>query len=186
MTNYLKTNAWIDQETKLLVFEQSFLNMNINAFVQFRIVFEFVEGGAIIPTLTIQQLKNVELSDYTFSVNLTVFIALLLYEFIEIIRIIKYRQITFLSLYKLILTFIDLVILALIFYGSNILSEAIDNFILDPKGSPKFSKVFLIQHHFISLVATSLFLHSFLLIHILSTLNAVRRKVLEQLFFKSI
>ncbi|CAG5085760.1 Oidioi.mRNA.OKI2018_I69.PAR.g10996.t2.cds [Oikopleura dioica] len=86
MTDFLRKNAWFDQETKLLIFEQSFLNMNINAFVQLRVVFEFVEGGAIIPSLTIQQLKNVELTDYTFAFNLIVFITLLLYETVESTR----------------------------------------------------------------------------------------------------
>ncbi|CAG5104817.1 Oidioi.mRNA.OKI2018_I69.chr1.g1570.t1.cds [Oikopleura dioica] len=183
MTNYLRKNAWFDQNTKLLIFEQSFLNMNINAFAQFRVVFEFAEGGAIIPSLTIQQLKNVELTDYTFSFNLIVFIALLLYETIEIFSILRKREVSFLSLYKIMLTMIDVVILAFIILRSNYLSEAIDNFNLDPKGAPTFSKVFLIQHHFISLVAMSLFLHSFLLIHILSTLNAVRqyKSILKQL-----
>ena len=51
MLNYLRKNAWFDQKTKLLIFEQSFLNMNINSFVKFRVIFEFVEGGAILPTL---------------------------------------------------------------------------------------------------------------------------------------
>ena len=51
MINYLRKNAWFDQNTKLLIFEQSFLNMNINAFVKLRVIFEFVDGGAILPTL---------------------------------------------------------------------------------------------------------------------------------------
>ncbi|CAG5104868.1 Oidioi.mRNA.OKI2018_I69.chr1.g1620.t1.cds [Oikopleura dioica] len=51
MINYLQENAWFDQETKLLIFEQSFLNMNINSFLKLRVVFEFVDGGAILPTL---------------------------------------------------------------------------------------------------------------------------------------
>ena len=56
MINYLRNNAWFDQKTKLLIFEQSFLNMNINSFLQLRVIFEFVDGGAILPTLA--RLKN--------------------------------------------------------------------------------------------------------------------------------
>ena len=124
----------------------------------------------------IQQLKNTELSDYTFSLSLTIFIALLLIETREITIVIKNRQWSFLSVYKSILFALDVTILVLIIVRAQNLSEGIANFVLDPKGSPKFSSVFLVQHHFLSLVAISSFLHSFLLIHILSTLNAVGRK----------
>ncbi|CBY17812.1 unnamed protein product, partial [Oikopleura dioica] len=182
MTSYLRDAAWIDQHTKTLIFEQSFMNMNIKAFLQLRIVFEFVEGGSILPTLTLQQLKNVELSDLTFAASLATFTALLLYQIIEIINIVNMRQLSFLFVFKAALCVADISIFALIVLRGLYLSEAIEHFLLDPKGTPKFANVFLLQHHFTPLVAMSLFMHTLLLIHILSTLNAVQYKsILKQL-----
>ena len=182
MTNYLRDAAWIDQNTKTLVFEQSFLNMNIEAFIQLRIVFEFVEGGAILPTLTLQQLKNVDLADSTFAACLATFTAMLFYQVFEIIQLVKSRQLSFLSIFKAAICAADISVFVLVVLRGAYLSQAIDYFLLDPKGAPRFAKVFLMQHHFIPLIAMSLFMHTLLLIHILSTLNAVQRKIESSLF----
>ena len=182
MTKYLRDAAWIDQNTKTLVFEQSFLNMNVEAFIQLRIVFEFVEAGAILPTLTLQQLKNVELADSTFAASFATFTAMLFYQIFEIFQLAKSRQLSFLFIFKAALCAADVSVFALVALRGAFLSQAIDHFLLDPKGTPRFAKVFLLQHHFTPLVAMSLFMHTLLLIHILSTLNAVRRKIFNSRF----
>jgi hypothetical protein len=144
--------------------------------------FEFVEAGAILPTLTLQQLKNVELADSTFAASFATFTAMLFYQFFEIFQLAKSRQLSFLFIFKAALCAADVSVFALVALRGAFLSQAIDHFLLDPKGTPRFAKVFLLQHHFTPLVAMSLFMHTLLLIHILSTLNAVRRKIFNSRF----
>ena len=87
MIKELFENAWADGKTELVIFEQGFLNMNINSFIQLRLVYEFQQGGAIFPSLSIQQLKNVDLSNSILAISLSVFSALLLYELYTVARV---------------------------------------------------------------------------------------------------
>lgn len=39
-------NQWLDNQTDLIMFEQTYFNANVNIIVLFRISFEHVSGGA--------------------------------------------------------------------------------------------------------------------------------------------
>ena len=39
-------NQWLDNQTDLIMFEQTYFNANVNIIVLFRISFEYVSGGA--------------------------------------------------------------------------------------------------------------------------------------------
>ncbi|CBY33531.1 unnamed protein product [Oikopleura dioica] len=176
MINELFENAWVDGKTELVIFEQSFLNMNINSFIQVRIIYEFQEGGAIFPSLSIQQFKNVELSNTILALSLSVFSTFLLYEIFTVGKILYYFDLTFVSVFQIVLCLLDGGVFAIYILRTYFLASAIEHFVMDPKGNPKFADVFLLQFYFISLVAVSLFLHTLFLIHILSTLTIVRSK----------
>ena len=55
----------LQKKSTVVIFEQSFLQAHSNAFIQLRIIFELVDGGGVVSSLTIQQLRNVDLSDNT-------------------------------------------------------------------------------------------------------------------------
>ncbi|CBY12240.1 unnamed protein product [Oikopleura dioica] len=169
----LKKHKWMDSETSLLIFEQSFLQAHSNAFVQLRVIFEIVDGGGVVSSLTICQLRKVDLSDNVVAFSLALFCVFLVAQLVFCLKLLFKRQCSFYVFFHVIIMFLDLSIVSLFFYRSELLRLAMDRFTMNPKGTPEFGLLFLVQYHFNSLVSVSLFLHTLYLIHIFSTLNIV-------------
>jgi len=169
----LKKHKWMDSETSLLIFEQSFLQAHSNAFVQLRVIFEIVDGGGVVSSLTIRQLRKVDLSDNVVAFSLALFCVFLVAQLVFCLKLLFKRQYSFYVFFHVIIMFLDLSIVSLFFYRSELLRLAMDRFTMNPKGTPEFGLLFLVQYHFNSLVSVSLFLHTLYLIHIFSTLNIV-------------
>ncbi|CAG5094716.1 Oidioi.mRNA.OKI2018_I69.XSR.g13805.t1.cds [Oikopleura dioica] len=170
----LRKNKWIDLKSSVVIFEQSFLQAHSNAFIQLRIIFELVDGGGVVSSLTIQQLRNVDLSDNTIAVSLTIFGFFLAAQIIYCLKLFTLKKLSFYSFFHFGIMCMDLSIVVIFIYRTELLRQTMATFTMNPKGTPNFGKLFLVQYHFFSLVSVSLFLHILYLIHIFSTLNIVR------------
>ena len=85
--NFLEKEQWLDEETDVLFFEQTFYNGNLNSFLMLRISFEKTHGGILAGQLDIKQMvyKNPKSSTSLF-VCYIVFLVNFLVEFIQLIK----------------------------------------------------------------------------------------------------
>ena len=169
----LQKHKWIDNETSVIIFEQSFLQAHSNAFIQLRVIFEIVDGGGVVSSLTLRQLRKVDLSDNLVAVSLALFCVFLVAQVVFCLKLLYKRHFSFYVLFHVAIMFLDLSIVIMFVYRAELLRLAMDKFTMNPKGTPEFGVLFLVQYHFNSLVSASLFLHTLYLIHIFSTLNIV-------------
>ena len=85
--NFLEKEQWLDEETDVLFFEQTFYNGNLNSFLMLRISFEKTHGGILAGQLDIKQMvyKNPKSSTSLF-VCYIVFLVNFLIEFIQLVK----------------------------------------------------------------------------------------------------
>ena len=55
MIEYLKSNNWLDENSTVLFFEQTFINIPVNTFVMLRVSFQFAHGGRVLAKIRVNQ-----------------------------------------------------------------------------------------------------------------------------------
>ena len=55
MIQYLKSNNWLDENSTVLFFEQTFINIPVNTFVMLRVSFQFAHGGRVLAKIRVNQ-----------------------------------------------------------------------------------------------------------------------------------
>ena len=106
MAKYLAAQNWLDRDTTLLFFEQTYLNIPFNTFYLVRASFQFAEGGFIESKMRITQVTDD--SSLIISVSYAIFVAYLAVQFYQIIKMIKQKKLDLMLLLRLVMFAMDL------------------------------------------------------------------------------
>ena len=106
MAKYLAAQNWLDRDTTLLFFEQTYLNIPFNTFYLVRASFQFAEGGHIESKMRVTQVTDK--SSLIVNVSYAIFVAYLAVQLYQIIQVIKQKSFNLMLLLRVIMFAMDL------------------------------------------------------------------------------
>lgn len=178
----LKEGAWIDNQTTLLFFEQTFFNGNTNSFSQVRLSFEHVNGGAFHSQLRINQFQYEHENDSNlYFYAYCFFVVQYAFNFGKLINYILKKKISSKSMATLVFLIFDTILAYNVIHKIIETAIAVEQFQLSPRSRPPFDELFYYQSSAVSTIAVVLYCHTLHLIVVFASVNMVKSKSIQQI-----
>ena len=183
----LRSANWIDNETSLLFFEQTFLNAALRTLYQLRVSFERTNGGGFHQQVKMNQIQlEMEKESNRVFYAAVVFLAVTISELVSLMRRVFKRKYGASTVLNFAYFTMNGVVIFLWVQRVIYLDSAMEAFHLDPRSIPPFEMVFLYQRHLQSAISVALFCRTLYLMKALSGLNSINAtmRVMKRLLLK--